>query len=140
MKSANQGEFERYHRMPKDFVGSSEADALFRIADHLSLRLSPGYLLAAGSAAIESSIIATEASQAEQHFRLDCAELMWNGAQTAYQEQHRYGSNADSLPGVFIDRVTAHKLYLPLYRDIVNGNVRAVTVERTHDRLPIGGR
>lgn len=136
MKFPHRGELARYHTMPKDFVGPSEADDLFSIYEKLKLAdHSSGYLIAAASAAAESGLMAIYRSTDERHYRLLSADIAWQDAQNAFFDKHgRKGWSEGRLEAI-PDRIEMNRLFLPLYHDFVDGNVREDTLLATHRNL-----
>lgn len=136
MKFPHRGELARYHTLPKDFVDPSEADDLFSIYEKLRLAdHSSGYLFAAASAAAESALMATHQSTDERHRRLISADKTWAEAQSAFLRKHGHkGWNEGRLEAI-PDRIEMNKIYLPLYHDFVDGNIREATITATHHNL-----
>jgi hypothetical protein len=122
--------------MPKDFVGPSEADDLFTIYEKLSRAdYSYGYLFAAASAAAESGLMATHLSSDERHFRLQCADEAWQDAQAVFLDKHGAKGWSEAKLEAIPDRVEMNRIYMPMYHDLVDGNMREVTISKTHERL-----
>ena len=135
MKFAQRGDLLRYYGMPKDFVGHQEADVLFGIYERLSQVDTYGYQFAAASAAAESGLMGAYLSPEERHYRIHCADEAWQAASRVFLEKHAAAdwteSHLESVP----DRVEMNRLFVPVYHDLVDENVREVTLARTHHRL-----
>lgn len=131
-----QAEAMRYHQIPKDFVGPSEADALFSTYRRLSrAEDKPGHLFTAGSAAAEAGLMATNASTQERHARLHSADTIWQKAQEAFIDRHIDDGWSESRLLSIPDRIEMSRIFVPLYHDLVDGCVRETTIEKTHQRL-----
>ena len=136
MKYVNRDQLARYHQLPKEFVGPLEADDLFFIHDALKdASYSSTYLYTAGSAAAESGLIASHLTNDERHYRIDCADKIWKQAQDAFIKRHIEDDWSESKILTIPDRIEMSRIYNPLYHDMIEGNVRQETIEKTHHRL-----
>lgn len=136
MKFPHQKELARYYQMPKEFVGPKEADELFFM--HETMRgatKSWSYQFVAGSAAAESGLMATHLSAKERHRRLNSAHAAWSEAQDGFLGDHFLDNWSESRMYTIPDRIEMHRAYIPLYRDMVDGNVRQETLANVHRRL-----
>lgn len=135
MKVAQRGDLLRYYGMPKDFVGHQEADVLFGMYERLREVDMFGYQFAAASAAAESGLMGTYLTPEERHFRIHCADQAWQAAAKLFLEKHAESGWSESHLESIPDRVEMNRLFVPVYHDLVDENVREVTLARTHHRL-----
>lgn len=136
MKFPHQRELARYYSMPKDFVGPSEADDLiFMHEAMIDAKRSWSYQFVAGSAAAESGLMATHLPASERHARLNAADEAWRRAQDGFIMNHVSDDWEDERLYTIPDRVQMHRMYIELYRDMVDGEVRDETIVETHRRL-----
>lgn len=136
MKNVHSGELIRYHALPKTFVGPLEADDLFVIYERLQNAYdSFGYLSAAASAATESGLMATHLTKDERHHRLQCADQAWQDASTVFFERHFDKDWSDAQLFAVPDRVHMNRVFMPLFHDFVDGNIRETTIDKVHQRL-----
>ena len=136
MKFIHRGEVARYNKIPKDFVGPLQADDLFLIAEKLKKSEDSVVCLnTAASAAAESGLMATHLSEDERHARLHSADEIWQRAQHVFIERHINDGWTESKLLSVPDRIEMNRLFLPLYHDFVEGNVKDFTAEKTHERL-----
>ena len=126
----------RYNQIPKHFVEPELADELFFISTKLAREKPyPSYLFVAGSAAAESGLVATNISPEERHSRVHIAEQLWSQAQQRYIELHCNDGWTESKVTAFTDRIQAHRIFVPLFHDLINGCVEERTSEVLHERL-----
>lgn len=136
MKFPHQRELARYYQMPKDFVGPTEADDL--ISMHEAIRgaeRSWSYQFVAGSAAAESGLMATHLPAPERYQRLRSADQAWKTAQDGFINAHFIEDWSEARLYTIPDRIEMHRIYLELYRDMVDGEVRVDTIAQTHQQL-----
>lgn len=136
MKFRHQRELARYYSMPKDFVGPVEADDLFSM--HEAMRdadRSWWYQFVAGSAAAESGLMATHLTPTERHERLTSADRAWSDAQDRFIVDHLQDGWSEARLYTIPDRIQMHRVYLDLYRDMVDGGILDETIAATHNRL-----
>lgn len=137
-KTTNQNKYQlaRYLSMPKDFVGPRQADALFQMHEEMShVKHSWSYQFAAGSAAAESGLMASHLSTDERHMRIEAANQAWQAAQSIFIFNHLSDDWSEAKLYTIPDRIEMHRSYVELYHDMIEGNVRDETMERTHQRL-----
>ena len=136
MKFPYQREFLRYNQMPKDFVGPREADVLIAMHDEMrKAEHSWMYQFVAGSAAAESGLMATHLTPQERHRRLSSADKAWKAAQDGFLGNHFTSEWSEAQLYTVPDRIEMHRTFLELYRDMVDGDVKATTLDSTHRRL-----
>lgn len=136
MKFPYQREFARYNQMPKDFVGPREADVLIAMHDEMrKAEHSWMYQFVAGSAAAESGLMATHLSFDERHRRLNSADKAWKAAQDGFLANHFTHDWSEEKLYTIPDRIEMHRTFLPLYRDMVDGDVKPMTLGSVHQRL-----
>ena len=136
MKFIHRSELERYHQIPKDFVGPEAADDLFSIYDKLRLaEHSSTYLYTAGSAAAEAGLMANDAPRDVRHARLHDADTIWQKAQESFINAHINDDWSEAKLLSIPDRIEMNRIFISLYHDFVDGCVREATIEKTHERL-----
>lgn len=121
--------------MPKDFVGPEGADDLFEIYKGLVAKESFGYLFAAGSAAIESGLLAYNTPVFERHERIDAGRKAMQGAQDAFLFNHIASGWSESRMMCLPDRVQSHLSYMDIYHEMVDGFVEERTLGKLHATL-----
>ena len=136
MKFVHRAELSRYNQIPKDFVGPLGADDLYSIHEKLRQNdSSPYYLYIAGSATAESGLMATHLSNDERHARIEEANQLWKQAQETFILRHINDGWTETKLRTVPDRIEMNRIFLPLYHDMVDGNVRQPSSKVLHERL-----
>lgn len=129
-------ELNRYNHLPKQFVSAHKADELFLTYERLSkIGRSSTYLYTAGSAAAESGLMAIDKSPDERHFRIECAADIWQEAQLTHINKHMFDGWSEAKLYAAPNRIEMHRIFVPLYHDMIDGAVREETMDQIHELL-----
>lgn len=124
--------YERYLRMHKVFVGAKGASQLEDIYGSLSRESTPRYVATAGWAAVEAALVQEDKPTSERLALLRGGAECWEQALRTQQQFNNLGAN-HLTEFAFPYRLALDLAVMPLFEDIVNGNVRPETTQRVFD-------
>jgi hypothetical protein len=126
---------QKYMRIHKRLVGPRTVDTLLSIHSQLASASDVEYLSVAGWAAAEAALVATDRGVEDRLGYLGWAACSWDDALLYQEERNMQRGLPESYPHANINRLQLARLFIPLMKGMVMGDVTKQIRETVYNDL-----